>query len=316
MRVLVVPAPSIAEDMDHIVGSLGRAGLQVTVGAASDLGGDGASDYDLVAGPGTLPCDAGLFDRCPSLKGLISVGAGCEGFDRAAAEARGIRIATGAGGSSAGDMASAAILLILALSHDLIGAQTALRDGRRRNLAGVTSLDGRVVGLVGYGAIGREVSRRLRAWNVEVLVASPSLPPGRLGDGALSIGLDRLLRSSDVVSLHAALTPASRNLLDRRRIGAMKTGALLVNTARGALVDEAALIEALHSGALGGAALDCFLTEPLPPDHPLRTAPNVILTPHQIGHTAAGQEALVRTFIDNIVGMSKACAGAPHEGSR
>ncbi len=144
-------------------------------------------------------------------------------------------------------------------------------------------------------------ARRLRAWGVRVIVFGRSLEAGPLADGSESVSLERLLRTSDIVSLHATLNHGDRPIIDEAALAAMKPGALLVNTARGALVDERAVAGALRSGQLGGAALDCFAIEPLPADSPLRGAPNAILTPHQIGHTPAGADAMVRTFIDNIV---------------
>lgn len=302
MRILLVPAPTIAASIDRIAAELAAAGLEVT--------GDGferslAEPFVIVAGPGTMRCDQGWFERQPDLIGLVSIGVGCEGFDRAAANARSVSIRTGNPGDGAAAMAGAAIMLMLALCHDLPAAQQALIEGRRRALDRVRAIESCVVGVIGHGAIGREVVRRLRAWDVPVLVHSPSLPDGALVDGSESVLLASLLERSDLVSLHAALTSATRHLINRERISTMKRGAMLVNTARGGLVDEHALVDALHSGAIGAAALDCFETEPLPIDSPLRSAPNVILTPHQIGHTPAGSEAVVRTFIANILAISR-----------
>ena len=303
MRVLLVPAASIAAATERIVADLRAAGLVVEVGSL-----DRSSDvsFDIVAGPGTMCCSAAWFDANPQLRGLVAAGVGCEGFDLAAAAERSVPILTGATRESAAAMAGATILLMLACCHDLPGAQRAFSEGGRRDIGRARAIDGLTIGVVGYGTIGRDVVRRLRAWDVTVLVASPSQPPGLLSDGSQSVSLDTLIACSDLISLHAALTPDTRHLIDRARIARMKPGSLLVNTARGGLIDEAALADALVGGAIGGAALDCFSMEPLPPDSQLRTAPNLILTPHQIGHTAAGAEAVVRTFIDNILKLSQA----------
>lgn len=267
----------------------------------SDLESGAAPDIHIVAGPGTLPCTADFMDRRPALRRLVSIGSGCEGFDRRAAAARSIEIATGATPENVEGMASATIMLMLALLHDLDGARRASATCSRRDTSRARSLTEVCVGIIGYGAIGREVTRKLRAWDVAVVLFAPSLTPGVLDNGAVAVDLDRLLRTSDVVSLHAALAPSSRHLLDHARIARMKAGSVLVNTARGELIDEAALAEALREGRLAGAALDCFETEPLPEGSVLRSLDNVILTPHQIGHTRAGSESVVEALIQNIV---------------
>src|SRR5690606_7992868 len=142
--------------------------------------------------------------------------------------------------------------------------------GTRRDVSRAWTLDDATVGLIGYGAIGRDVARRLRAWGVRVLVYSRSLDQSTLPDGSESVSLMRLLRGSDIVSLHATLSRGDGPIIDKSALEAMKPGALLVNTARGGLVDENAVAAALHSGRLGGAALDCFSVEPLPESSPLR----------------------------------------------
>ena len=306
-RILFVPAPAIAGAVDDIMAALDIGGLDVVLGVAEDLAGPDTASFDVIAGPGTLRCDSDLFARCPRLKGLVSIGSGCEGFDAAEAAARGIAIATGGTHENISAMASATVMLMLALSHDLPGAQRAWVEGRRRDISRARLLDSGTIGLIGFGAIGRAVAKRLAAWDVALLVASPSLPPGLLADGVEAVSLDTLVGRSDIVSLHAALNASSRLLIDRRRLAMMKSGALLINTARGGLVDEAALAEALVSGRIGGAALDCFEVEPLPANSPLRAAPNVIFTPHQIGHTAEGARSIVGAFIENI----KSVAAAP-----
>jgi len=314
MRVLLVPAASIAGQLDRISGRLRDAGLGVTIAEAGLLLEPEAAEFGLIAGPGTLRCDAALMDRCPRLRGLVAVGVGCEGFDREAAAQRSISIATGATRQSAGDMASATIMLMLALSHRLPEAIEACRKGGRRDSSRARSLDGATVGIVGYGAIGREVARRLLAWDIRVL-ASGRAPLEGLPQGVEPVDLDRLLADSDIVTLHATFAHGSPPLLDRDRIATMRPGALLVNVARGGLVDEAALADALVHGRLGGAALDCFASEPLSAGSPLWGLPNTILTPHQIGHSGAGMELLVETFIENILRLAADAEAAPQTGA-
>lgn len=142
-------------------------------------------------------------------------------------------------------------------------------------------LQGRTLGLVGLGRIGQTVARLGRAFGMRPIAWSPNLTPERAeAGGADHVPRDRLFAEADVISVHMVLTEATRQLVGRREIGLMQPHALLVNTSRGGLIDEAALVEALRERRIGGAALDVFETEPLPVDHPLRSLPNTVLTPH------------------------------------
>lgn len=144
-------------------------------------------------------------------------------------------------------------------------------------------LEGTTVGLVGAGAIGSRVARILLGFGARVLVFDPYAEPGSLPHGVTSVSLDELLASARVVSLHARVTPENREMIGAAQLAAMPQGAVLINCARGALVDHAALADALRAGHLFAAGLDVFDEEPLPPDHPLRRAPNVVMTPHLAG---------------------------------
>lgn len=196
-------------------------------------------------------------------------------------------------------------MLMLALCHDLPAAQRACARGERRSVARTRTLNEAVVGLIGYGPIGREVARRLRAWNVTVKVYSPSLRQGIQDNGVEALDLEALLAASDVISLHAALTPISWHLLNTETLALMKPGAVIINTARGGLIDEDALVAMLRKNGAAAAALDCFEKEPLSLGSPLHDLPNVILTPHQVGHTATGAASVVRAFTDNIIRLAK-----------
>ena len=156
-------------------------------------------------------------------------------------------------------------------------------------------LEGKRLGLFGFGAIGQETARRARGFGMEVrYLQRRPLPPrwNRILGAEPAGSLEELLETSDVLSLHTPQTPETENLLDAAALDRMKPGAILVNTARGALVDEAALVERLRSGRLGGAGLDVFREEPLPADHPLIAAPRVVLAPHTGGAGAGGQREL------------------------
>jgi phosphoglycerate dehydrogenase-like enzyme len=142
-------------------------------------------------------------------------------------------------------------------------------------------LHGKTLGIVGLGHVGRHVAKIARALEMVVLAWGPRLTPETAAAaGARRVELDELLGQSDVVSVHSTLSAESRGLIDARRLGLMKPTAYLINTARGPIVDEAALLAALRDGRLAGAGLDVFDVEPLPPGHPFTTLPNVVLAPH------------------------------------
>jgi D-3-phosphoglycerate dehydrogenase len=222
--------------------------------------------------------DAALLERLPDLELILQTGGHAYHVDQEAASGRGVVVAL----SRRARMASASVpeltfglmLAVLRRIHPLAGE---LAAGQWPAAMGGT-LAGRTLGILGLGRHGRPVARIAAAFGM--LVLAWDRDPGREYPDdepvAERLPLDDLLERSDVVSVHLKLSPASTGLLDRGRLARLRPGAILVNTARGAIVDEQALVEALH----GGAGLDVFATEPLPPGHPLRSAPNVVLTPH------------------------------------
>jgi (S)-sulfolactate dehydrogenase len=251
--------------------------------------------------------DAPLLAAAPALKVVGRLGVGLDNIDTAACATRGIEVipATGANASAVAEYVVGTAMLLLRgayrSSADVAtGAwpRTALSDGRE--IAGTT------LGLVGYGGIGRLAGRLGRALGMRVIGFDPQLPassPLWAAEGATARTLDELLREADVVSLHVPLTPATRNLLDAARIAAMKPGAILINTARGGVVDESAVAAALRAGHLGGAALDVFDREPLPAGTDLPGCPNLLLTPHIAGVT---RESNVR--VSSVIAQKVAAA--------
>jgi phosphoglycerate dehydrogenase-like enzyme len=182
-------------------------------------------------------------------------------------------------------IASAAVALVLALAHRLVERNEAFHDGRwaegRFGLMG-TGLTGRTLGVIGLGNIGREIVRLLEPYGMLVLATTRR----RLDEaGVEQVDLETLLREADVVVVSCPLTPETHHLLDARRLALMKPTALLVNVARGPIVDQAALAEALRAGRLAGAGLDVFEQEPVPPGDPLLGQPNVVAAPHALGYT-------------------------------
>ena len=220
-----------------------------------------------------------LFQQLPDLRVIAQTGNHAYHIDLAAAQEQGVLVAKASGGfcTGAGELA---IGLAIALTRGIVKADAAVKSGAWPTPLG-GELHGKTMGIVGLGNVGRHVAKIANAFDMRVLSWSRR-PDGAaaVAVGAYACELDDLLRASDVVSIHAALAPATRGLSDARRLALMNKTAYRINTARGAIVDEAALVEALASGAIAGAALDVFDVEPLAPGHPLTTLPNVILTPH------------------------------------
>jgi phosphoglycerate dehydrogenase-like enzyme len=226
--------------------------------------------------------DAALLDRLPRLELVLQTGGHAYHVDQQAATERGVVVAL----SRRARMASASVPelafgLLLAVLRRIHPLAAELAAGEWPAAMGGT-LAGRTLGILGLGRHGRPVARIAAAFGM--LVLAWDRDPGREYPDdepvAERLPLDDLLARSDVVSIHLKLSPESTGLLDRDRLARMRPGAILVNTARGAIVDEQALVEALAAGRLAGAGLDVFAAEPLPAAHPLRRAPNVVLTPH------------------------------------
>ena len=264
------------------------------------------TETDIVLCMGNTPCDAALLDRMPRLRGLLSAVTGIEGFDLAAASSRSILIGNGQTELNYTGMAEATILLILAALYDFNCTQTVLRDNQPRpSPLRARLLKGRTIGFIGFGKIAQEVAIRLAGWDARLICAAHRPNPAMAALQVEQVELDTLLATADIISLHCSLNPQTHHLLDARRIGLMKPSALLINTARGALIDEVALIAALRDRKIAGAALDCFESEPLSPASPLRTLNNVILTPHMIGHTSECNASLMETAWTSIANLAK-----------
>ena len=170
--------------------------------------------------------------------------------------------------------------LMLAWARSIAIEDRALRDGRFQTTLG-RGLNGKTLGIIGLGTLGSRMARIANAFEMQVLAWSQNLTDERAQEaGATRVEKDELLKQSDYVTLHVVLSDRTRRLIGARELALMKSSACLVNTSRSAIVDEAALVKALHDGTIGGAALDVYPLEPLPLDHPIRSAPNTVLTPH------------------------------------
>ena len=241
-----------------------------------------------------------VFEAAPRLRVVAKWGTGIDGIDLEAAKRRGVFVCNtpGAFTEPVADSVLAYLLLFArrpdTMAHDM-------REGRWTHLP-LVSLGERTLGLVGFGDIARAVARRASAFGMPVLTCD--VRPIDVDAAALGVevvSLNELLTRSDFVSLHVNLSPGTRGLMNASRIGLMKPTAVLVNTSRGALVDERALVAVLESGRLGGAALDVFEEEPLAEDSPLRRMTNVYLAPHNANSSRAAAERVHVNCISNVL---------------
>ncbi len=272
-------------------------------------------DAEFLVG-GITPIPASLIHAAPRLRLIHKWGIGVDKIDLAAARARGVPVAITAG-ANAVPVAEFTLLLLLAVLRRLPYREAQLRAGewerpRGEARAQARQLRGQVVALIGLGAIGREVARRLRAFDADVRYFDVRrLAPDE--ERTLGVGfrdLDALLPEADVVSLHVPLLPSTRRLLSRERIARLPPHAIVINTARGELVDEEALAEALADGRLAGAGVDVFGAEPPPTEHPLLRvkAPGLVLAPHVAGSVFDNVGHVARHVFANI---RRVLAGEP-----
>lgn len=250
---------------------------------------------------GIEPYNEAVLAVAPALKVIARVGVGHDDIDLAAATRHGVAVAM-AFGANHDAVADHAMALMLAVAHRIV-------EYDRRARAGTwgTLVHGRLyettAGIIGFGRTGRAVAKRCLGFNMDVLVADPVADVDTVARlGYRLVDLDDLLREADFVSIHAPLNDETRHLIDARRLGLMKPSAFLINTARGGLVDEAALTEALLGHRIAGAALDVFEVEPLP-DSPLRRLDQVILTPHVAGVSAASLRAMADRCVESALAV-------------
>ena len=250
---------------------------------------------------GLEPVDETLLSRAPRLRLIQRLGRGDNNIDLDEAARRGIPVC-GMPDFNAASVAEHTVMLTLALFRRVFESTLLMKAGRWPVIEvvsqGLFDLAGKTVGIVGYGAIGRAVAARMRSFEAAVCVHDSE--PERAGEGGEVASLDELLQRADVVTLHVPLTPENEGMIGERELALMKPTAVLINTARGALVDELALANALTSGAIAGAGVDVYSDEPLPPKHPLRRCPNILLTPHTAGQTREAMERMVELMLENL----------------
>lgn len=240
----------------------------------------------------------------PALRIIARHGAGVDGIDLAAAEARGLTV-TRAAGANARSVAEHAMALMLSLLKDLPSVSEGMREGlwektsrMTRDVAGVS------LGIVGYGAIGSRVARLADAFGMRVAAFDPLLPAGPLpGPGDRMADLPALLARAEVLSLHCPLDATTRGMIGAAELAALPRGAILVHTARGGIVDEAALLAALEYGHIAWAGIDVFAKEPLDAASPLRTHPRILATPHLAANTPLGAVGMSTGAAESIVAV-------------
>ena len=243
------------------------------------------------------------------------LGVGLDNIDVDACTARGIEVipATGANALAVAEYVIGTAMLLLRGAYRS-SSEVAAGKWPRGSLSNGREIAGKTLGLIGFGGIGRLTASLARALAMDVVGADPMLRPGDPvwgSAGVKPLSIEDVLARSDVVSLHVPLTNETTNLIDARRLALMKRDAILINTARGGVVDEAALAQALRDGRLGGAALDVFATEPMLAGSLLADAPNVILTPHIGGVTRESNERVSSLIAERVA--QSLLRGAPRE---
>lgn len=243
--------------------------------------------------------DDDLFSRLPNLKLISRRGVGIDTVDIAAATRHGVKVCNCQSYGSR-DVAQHTVALLLSLIHRIPSYNNRMRGDSKgcADIPMACRLGEKTVGIIGYGRISRAIARVLSAFDAEILVYDPFVTEAK---GVRQVDLDELLKTSDIISLNAPLTDATRHMINRETISKMKNGAMIVNTSRGALIDEAALIDALETGGLSGAALDVFENEPLDPSSRLLTLDNVVLTPHVAWRSEEAVRDLDKEATGNVI---------------
>jgi D-3-phosphoglycerate dehydrogenase len=237
---------------------------------------------------------AELLDKPGKLRCIVRAGVGVDTIDVPAATRKGLIVMNTPGGNTT-STAEQTITLLMSLSRHTTIADASMKAGRwdRKKFMG-SQLAGKTLGVIGLGRIGREVARRAAGLDMKIVGFDPFLTPDRAGQLGIEAvaGLDQLLPRCDYLTVHTPLTAETTNLVGAKELALMKKGARVINCARGGIINEEALVAALKSGHLAGAALDVYTTEPVPADHPILKAPNIVLTPHLGASTVEAQEAV------------------------
>lgn len=314
-RQVVVTAGVARHQMDELRAPLGDSGLEVVERFDLD---DGADEASLLQGlqdawatiAGSERYSRSLLERLPLLGAIARWGSGYDRIDVPAATDCEVAVLT-APGANAEPVADCALLLMLACVRRLRAVDAAVRSGiwRRPELTG--DLTGATVGVIGLGAVGQAVVRRLHGFSCRVLGSDPAADPSHCAEMGIQLSsLRDLLAEADIITLHVPRTSATRGLIGRRELAVMRPGAIVVNTSRGEVIDEAALLDALQGHRLGGAGLDVFSQEPLPVGHPLTQIDNVVLSGHAASFTALAAQRTAEFVVENLREAARGVLGA------
>ena len=309
--VFIAGDPNMAEILDIAATRLEALGCTVVRGLTPDPGTpfrfsaeqrrDFLAPADVVVVSSRSRLVPEDLDAARRLRGIVFPSIGVDAVDLGECARRGIIVGHSPIPENFLAMSEATVMLMLVLLYGLGKTESLLREHQPRpTRMHARMLKERTIGIIGMGRIGGGVVRRLQGWDARIVVHDPYLSPEQVGAEVELLDKDNLLRRSDVVSLHVPLNAETRHLVGRRELELMKPDAILINTARGGVVDEAALAEVMERGHLAGAALDVLDPEPPPPDHPLRWIDRVILTPHMVGHTSDLYAAIPDAVVENI----------------
>ena len=315
MKILATGPSGPSEELD----ALRAAGHEVVIGRPLDMPNrrawaeaelaEACRDADVVLASHLETFSPAVLEAAARLRLVIVPFIGTDKIDIPAASRLGILVANSPTPENFVAVAEATIGVILMLLKRVKHNEAKLRRGEwaTREDRG-DFLFGKTVGLIGLGRIGTHVSRRLAGWDVRLLASDPYVPAERAAKlGVTLVDLGTLLTESDVVSLHCTLSEETRHIVGEKELRRMKPTALLINTARGEVVDEEAVARALGEGWIAGAAVDAFVKEPMPAEHPYRTVDpeRLILTPHNIAHSEAGRRANLRLALDQILAVGR-----------
>ena len=315
MKILATGPSGPAEELD----ALRAAGHEVVIGRPLDMPGrrayteaelaEACRDADVVLASHLETFSPAVLQAATRLRLIIVPFIGTDKIDIPAASRLGILVANSPTAENFVAVAEATVGVILMLLKRIKHNEAKLRRGEwaKREDRG-DFLFGKTVGLIGLGRIGTHVSRRLAGWDVRLVASDPYVAPDRAAKlGVTLLDLPTLLAEADIVSLHCTLTDETRNLIGEKELRRMKPTAILVNTARGEVVDEEAVARALTEKWIAAAAVDAFVKEPMPADHPYRNIDpeRLILTPHNIAHSEAGRRANLRLALDQILAVGR-----------
>src|SRR5438067_3577839 len=301
MRILI--SDDLSPDAKAILERIPAAQVDVRVGMGPQELREIIGGYEALAVRSATKVTKEILDAAQKLRVVGRAGTGVDNIDLAAASRRGVVVMNAPGGNSV-SVAEHTVALLLSLARQIADASQSTRMGKweKKKFSSGRELLGKTLGVIGTGSIGALVVRRAQAFGMKVLGYDPFLAAEAAAKlGIELVDLPEIWKWCDAITLHVPLTEQTRNMVGKEQLAQMKPGALIVNCARGGLVDEKALADALRAGKVGGAALDVFETEPPPADHPLFSCPNFIGTPHLGGSTEDAQQNVAAIVCDAMV---------------